>query len=124
MDFCPESYGLCSLKVKGEFFNVTVMCVHASAEERDEEQKDAFYDHSERLCFKALKHDMKTVMGDFNMKVGSKQGYAPNIKKCSLCEETNGDGWTMVGFVVARSMVVIAHCSSKKCSSTNMEITR
>jgi hypothetical protein len=25
---------------------------------------------------------------------------------------------------VARSMVVIAHCSSKKCSSTNMEITR
>jgi hypothetical protein len=43
--------------VKGKFFNITVICVHAPAEERDG-QKDAFYDHSERLYLKAPKHDI------------------------------------------------------------------
>jgi endonuclease/exonuclease/phosphatase family metal-dependent hydrolase len=63
--------------VKGTFFNTTIICIHASTEEKDEEQKDAFYELLERLYLKAQKHDIKIVMGDFNAKVGKEHGFAP-----------------------------------------------
>jgi hypothetical protein len=34
-------------------------------------------------------------VGDFNVNVSSKQGYAPNIKKYSIHEETNDDGYIL-----------------------------
>jgi hypothetical protein len=33
---------------------------------------------------KALKHDIKVVIGDFNVKVGKEPGLAPNVGKYSL----------------------------------------
>jgi hypothetical protein len=38
-------------------------------EEKDEVQKDNFYEDLERIYTKAPKHDIKVVMGDFNAKV-------------------------------------------------------
>lgn len=51
-NFHPESYRLYSLRVEGKFFNITMMCIRAPAEEKDEECKDAFYGHLERLYLK------------------------------------------------------------------------
>jgi hypothetical protein len=53
---------------------------------------DAFYDHLERLYLKAPKHDTKITMGDFNANMGKEHGYAPNIRKYSLRNETNDNG--------------------------------
>jgi hypothetical protein len=39
MDFNPVNEILCSLRMKGKFFNTTLICVHAPTEEKDDEQK-------------------------------------------------------------------------------------
>jgi hypothetical protein len=106
MEFHPESDRLCSLRVKGKFFNTTIICVHAPTEEKHEEQKDAFYEILERLYLKAPKHDIKIVMGECNAKVGKEHGFAPNAGHYSLHKESNSSGWRMIVFAMARGMVV------------------
>jgi hypothetical protein len=72
MDFNPVNERRCSLRMKGKFFNTTLICAHAPTE-KDHEQKDTFYDKLERLYMKSPKHDIKIVLGDFNGKVGKEQ---------------------------------------------------
>jgi hypothetical protein len=45
MDFHPESDRLCSLGMQEKFLNRATICVPAPNEDRDKEQKDAFYDN-------------------------------------------------------------------------------
>jgi exonuclease III len=83
-DFHSESERPCSLRVKGKFVNITIICINAPTEEKGEERKDAFYDNLERLYLKAPKHNVKIVMGGFNVRVDKEYGYAPNVRKYSL----------------------------------------
>jgi hypothetical protein len=73
MDFNPVNERLCSLRMKGKIFNTTLICVHAPTEEKDDEQKDTFYDKLERLYMKSPKYDIKIVLGDFNAKLGKEK---------------------------------------------------
>jgi hypothetical protein len=68
--FSPETDRIFSLRIRGVFFNTTVTCVHAPTEEKEEMQKDDFYEDLERIYMKVPKHDIKVTMGDFNAKVG------------------------------------------------------
>jgi hypothetical protein len=75
---------------KRNIFHTTI-CAHAPMEEKEEIQKDNFYEDLERIYRKAPKYDIKIVMGDFNAKVGKEQGLTPNVEKYSLHEETNNN---------------------------------
>jgi hypothetical protein len=48
MGFSPETDRICSLRIRGVFFN-TKICVHAPTEQKDEMQKDDFYEDLERI---------------------------------------------------------------------------
>jgi hypothetical protein len=47
---------------------ITTICIHAPAEEKDEMQRDAFYEILERMYMTVPEHDIKIVMGDFSAK--------------------------------------------------------
>ena len=68
MGFSPETDHICTLQIRGVFFNTTIIFVHAPKEEKDEVQKDDFYEDLERIYMKATKHDIKVVMVDFKPK--------------------------------------------------------
>jgi hypothetical protein len=104
--FNPEIDRICSLRIRGIFFNTIIICVHAPMEEKDEMQKDGFYEDLERIHKKAPKHDIKVMMGGFNAKVGKESGLAPNVGKYSLHEETNNNGWRMIDFAVTKNMAI------------------
>jgi hypothetical protein len=106
MGFSPETDCICSLRIRGRFFDTTIICVHAPTEEKDEIHKDDFYEDLERIYMKAPKHDIKVVMGDFNAKVGKEPGLAPNVGKYSLHEETNNNGWRMIDFAITKNMAI------------------
>jgi hypothetical protein len=106
MSFNPETDRICSLWIRGVFFNTRIICVHAAMEEKYEMQKDGFYEDLERIYKKAPKHDIKVVMGDFNAKVCKESGLAPNVGKYSLHEETNNYGRRMIDFAVTKNMAI------------------
>jgi hypothetical protein len=47
MDFSLEGEHICSLQIRDVFFNTTIIFVHAPKEEKDEVQKDDFYEDLE-----------------------------------------------------------------------------
>jgi len=53
----------------GKFFNITIICVHAPAD-NDDIVKSSYYDRTERVYQTVPKHDAVTVIGDMNAKVG------------------------------------------------------
>ena len=90
MGFSPETDRVCSLWMRriAQHYSNTCSCAT--------EEKDDFNEDLERIYMKAPKYDIKVVMGDFNAKVGKESGLAPNVRKYSLHEETNNNGWRMI----------------------------
>jgi len=106
MGFTPVTDRTCSLRIRGVFFNAKIICIHVETEEKNEVQKDYFYEDLERICMKAPKHDIKIVMRDFNVQVDKELGLAPNVQKFSLHEETNNNGWRMLDFAITKNMAI------------------
>lgn len=86
--------------------NITILSVHASTENKNEEEKEEFYEELKRAYDLALRFDMKIVMGDFNSKIGKEDVYFPTIGKHSLHDITNNNGYLLVNFASSKNMVI------------------
>lgn len=71
LDFAPVDERMCCLRMKGRFFNLSIINVYAPTEDKEDTTKDKFYKELERLYDRRPKNDMKVVIG-FNMKIGRK----------------------------------------------------
>jgi hypothetical protein len=49
MDFKAKSSRMCQLQIRGKFFNYSIIYVHAPTEDKNEEEKDAFYGDLENI---------------------------------------------------------------------------
>ncbi len=59
-------YRLCRLRIKGKFYNISVINVYAAAEEEEEEEeekevKEMFYEELQKLVDQIPKHDILIV---------------------------------------------------------------
>jgi hypothetical protein len=88
INFTPINERLCVIRIKGRFFNYSLINIHAPTNDSEEEAKDQFYEQLERAYAACPSHDMKLVMGDANAKVGRENVHQPTIGKHSLHEST------------------------------------
>jgi exonuclease III len=70
INFTPINERLCVIRIKGRFFNYSLINIHAPTNDSEEEAKDQFYEQLERAYAACPSHDVKLVMGDANAKVG------------------------------------------------------
>ena len=91
MDFKAISTRICALRIKGKFFNYTIINVHAPTKLSTEEEKDSFYDPLQKTYEQSPSYDVKIVIGDMNAQVGKEEIYCPAIGKQSLHEKTNNN---------------------------------
>ena len=75
MDFKAINDRLCTLRMRGKFFNISLINVHAPTEDKEEEEKDLFYGRLARTIDACPRHDLKIILGDFNAKVGREPMY-------------------------------------------------
>jgi exonuclease III len=69
IDFEPINSRLCTIRIKGKFYNTTIVNVYAPTESAKEEQKEQFYENLNRCCDQIPKHDALLILGDFNAKI-------------------------------------------------------
>jgi hypothetical protein len=70
INFTPINERLCVIRIKGRFFNYSLITMHAPTNDSEEEAKDQFYEQLERAYAACPSHDVKLVMGAANVKVG------------------------------------------------------
>jgi hypothetical protein len=105
MDFVPVDERTCHLRLRGEFFNKTLICIHAPTEEKEETEKNSYYDKLNCVYQKAPTHDIKMIMMDMNAKVG-KDMRVHNVDRYSLHEMLNDNGTRLIDFAISRNMVI------------------
>ncbi|CAG9839544.1 unnamed protein product [Diabrotica balteata] len=105
---------LCILRIKGKFFNISLINVHAPTEEKDEEIKDLFYEDLERAYDNCAKNDIKIIIGDMNAQIGKEICYQDYIGKHSLHDVTNDNGLRLISLAASKDLIVGSTCFNHK----------
>jgi len=92
--------------LRGRWLHIIVVNVHALSEEKSEELKDSYYEELEEVFDNFPKYHMKTLLGDFNAKVGREDIFKPIIGQESLHQDSNDDGVRIVNFATSKNLVV------------------
>jgi hypothetical protein len=75
--------------LRGRWCHIIVLNVHAPTEDKTDDVKDSFYEEVESVFDKFPKYHMKSLLGDFNAKVGREDIFKPTIGNESLHEISN-----------------------------------
>ena len=87
-------------------FNIIVLNMHATSEEKSDSSKDSFYEELEHVFDHFNKYDMKILLGDFNAKVGGENIFKPTRVNESLHQDSNDNGVRIVNFATSKNLVV------------------
>jgi hypothetical protein len=82
--------------LRGCWYHILVLNIHASTEDKNDDVKDSFYEELEHAFHKFPKYNMKILLGDFNAKVGRDDIFKPTIGNESLHEISNDNGVRLV----------------------------
>jgi hypothetical protein len=85
---------------------VIVLNVHPPTENKSDHVKDNVYQELQRVFDKFPKYHMKSLLGDFNAKVGREDIFKPTIGNESLHEISNDIGAGLVNFATSKNLRV------------------
>jgi len=89
---------------------LSTVSIHAPTEEKDEEEKEKFYEDLQKIHNKIPKHDIVIIMGDLNAKIGKEKLYQQVAGKYTLHESTNGNGEWACEYAIANNMKIVSTC--------------
>jgi hypothetical protein len=92
--------------LRGRWFHIVVLNVHAPTENKTDDVKDSFYEILERIFDKFSKYHMKILLGDLNAKVGREDIFKLTIGNDSLHEISNDNGVRVVNFATYKNLIV------------------
>jgi hypothetical protein len=109
--------------LRGRWFHIIVLNVHAPTEDKIDDVKDSFYEELERIFDKFRKCHMKTLLGDINAKVGREDIFKLTNGNESLHEINNDNGVRVVNFATSKNLIVkstmFPHCNIHKYTWTS-----
>ncbi|XP_055622403.1 craniofacial development protein 2-like [Toxorhynchites rutilus septentrionalis] len=94
------------LRIKGRFFNISIINVHSPHLASPDDDKGEFYAQLEREYERCPKHDIKIIIGDFNAQIGKEQEFKPVIVMYSAHPLTNENGLRLIDFATSKNMAV------------------
>ncbi|XP_055387910.1 craniofacial development protein 2-like [Condylostylus longicornis] len=106
IDFKELNPRMCCLRLKGKFFNTSIINVHAQTEDKSDEEEEEFYEELERIYDNCPKNDIKIIIGDCNAKIGHETIYNNQIGQFSMHEQTNDNGKRLIFFAPSKNMVI------------------
>ncbi|XP_038118371.1 uncharacterized protein LOC119769557 [Culex quinquefasciatus] len=104
--FTAFSERMCKLRIRGRFFNYSIINVHCPHEEKTDDEKEAFYATLEEVYDGCPRQDVKIIIGDMNARFGREEMFRPTIGPESLHAVTNDNGQRCIDFAASRGMVV------------------
>jgi len=106
LEFEPQSNRVCKIRIKGKFRNVTLISAHAPTNEKEEQEKESFYENLEDVYNRIPRYDMVIIMGDFNAKIG-KQDYQRQVAGPYTVHDTSNENGNMLTQFATRNRLII-----------------
>lgn len=97
---------ICYIHIAGHKFDLILINCYAPTEEKDEEEKSAFYEEVERIFDSLPRYCIKVTVGDFNAQVGKEVMFRPTIGKERLHDTSNDNGSKLINFAISRELVI------------------
>jgi hypothetical protein len=72
------------ITLRGRWFHIILLNVHAPTEDKIDDVKDSFYEGLERIFHKLRKYRVKILLADINAKVGREEIFKPTSGNESL----------------------------------------
>jgi hypothetical protein len=94
------------ITLKGRWFDIVVLNVHAPTEDKDDDIKDSFYNEIKQVFDQFPRYHMKSLMRDFNAKVWMEDIFKPVIGNESLHEVSNDNGVRVVNSETSKHLIV------------------
>jgi sorting nexin-29 len=110
----PISDRICVLRMKGKFFNYSLISIYAPTNDKPDDMKDEFYESLDKAYGECPKQDVKIVIGDANAQIGRESFFRPVIGTESLHSVTNDNGLRLVTFAAARGMAISSTYFARK----------
>lgn len=110
----PVSDRICVLRMKGKFFNYSLISIYAPTNDKPDDMKDEFYESLDKAYGECPKQDVKIVIGDANAQIGKEDFFRPVIGTESLHSVTNDNGLRLVTFAAARGMAISSTYFARK----------
>jgi exonuclease III len=92
LGFEPISNSIHKLRVKGKFYNITLINIYAPTEDKEEEIKEQFYEELQRTQDRVPKHDLTIILGDINAKLGKEKVFSQVVGRHTLHNTSNENG--------------------------------
>lgn len=108
IDFKAINQRLCTIRLKGRFKNISLVCIYAPIENADDDIKDDFYETLEEALNKLPNYDIKIILGDANAHVGKERIWHNVAGKESLHDVTNDNGTRLLNLAIGRNMKVVS----------------
>ncbi|XP_052903281.1 craniofacial development protein 2-like [Anopheles moucheti] len=102
----PINERMCRVRLRGRFFNLSIINVHSPHLGSTDDDKENFYTQLEREYDRCPQHYVKIDIGDFNAQVGQEEVYKPTIGSFSAHQLTNDNGLRLVNFVFSKHMTI------------------
>lgn len=99
---------LCAIRMRGKYRKITIVNVHAPTEDKEEEEKDKFYEMIERKIQSTPRYDIKIVLGDFNAKVGRENIYKHITGGNSKHLTSSENGQKLIHFAIENDMKIMS----------------
>ncbi|XP_058444164.1 uncharacterized protein LOC131425900 [Malaya genurostris] len=102
----PIDARMCKFRIKGRFFNFSIINVHNPHFGNIDDDKDAFYAQLEREYDCCPSNDVKIIIGDLNVQVGQEEELRSTIGKFSTHQLTNENGLRLIDFGAFKNMAI------------------
>jgi hypothetical protein len=90
--------------LRGCWYDITVLNIHAPREDKTNDIKNSFYEELEHVFDKFPKYHIKSLLGDFNAKIGREDILKPTTGNKSLHVIRNDNGVRVVNLPTSKNL--------------------
>jgi exonuclease III len=106
LDFEPQNNRTCKIRLKGRFRNITVISAYAPTNDKDDQEKERFYENLEEVCNGIPRHKMLIIMGDFSAKICNKEYLQLVTGPHTIHDLSNENGNMLIQFAIRNRLII------------------
>jgi hypothetical protein len=108
LGFGAISDRICKLRVKGKFYNMTLINIYAPTEDKEEEIKEQFCDELRRNLERVPKHDVIITLGNMNAILGKEKVFIQVVGRHTLHNISKEKGEMVANYSINNDMFLIS----------------